>query len=285
MRDFVPPFLLPNISLTIISSSMKKIFLYTIIGLLLGLWAPLSGLLLLWFSPHHALELPDFIAKALQRHLLFFIFILSAASLFFSTFGFFLGRRTDSMTSKNRRLTRELSTDPLTGLGNHRFLHEKFKIEFRKHCTNHQPISCLMMDLDHFKRINDACGHPYGNHVLECFAALLKKCIRARDLAVRYGGEEFLVILPDCNKEEVRKVAERIRKKTQGQVFICRQRRFPLTVSLGAATNYESSGFNYRQLIALSDRALYDAKAKGRNQLIQTTHPMAKKYTVKSLRG
>jgi diguanylate cyclase (GGDEF)-like protein len=250
---------------------MKKILLYTLIGLLLGLWAPLSGLLLLWFSPHSAVQLPDFIAGALRKHLPFFIFILSGASLFFSTFGFFLGRRTDSMTSKNRRLTHETLTDPLTGLGNHRFLHEKFKIEFRKHRTSHQPISCLMMDLDHFKRINDACGHPYGDHVLECFAAVLNKCIRRGDLAARYGGEEFFVILPHCDQEEVRKVGERIRKETTGQVFICRQKRFPLTVSLGAVTSYESSGFNYQQLIALSDKALYDAKEKGRNRLIQTT--------------
>ena len=256
---------------------MKKILLYTLIGLLLGLWAPLSGLLLLWFSPHSALQLPDFIAGALRNHLLFFIFILSGASLFFSTFGFFLGRRTDAMASKNRRLTHEVLTDPLTGLGNHRFLHEKFKLEFRKHRISHQPISCLMMDLDHFKRINDACGHPYGDYILECFAAVLKKCVRAGDLAARYGGEEFLVILPHCDKAEVGRVAERIRAATERQVFIHRQKRYPLTVSLGAVTSYESSGFNYRQLITLSDRALYDAKEKGRNQLIQTTLRMAKR--------
>jgi diguanylate cyclase (GGDEF)-like protein len=260
---------------------MKKILLYSLIGLLLGLWAPLGALFLLWFSPHASLDLPDFVAGALRKHLPYFIFTLSATGLFFSTFGFFLGRRTDAMASKNRRLSREVLTDPLTGLGNHRFLHEQFKLEFRRHRASRRPISCLMMDLDHFKRINDACGHPYGDFVLERFAAVVKKSIRAGDLAARYGGEEFLVILPDCDREELRTVAERIRKQTQRQIFTRRRKRFPLTVSLGAVTSYESSGFNYRQLIALSDRALYDAKEKGRNQLIQTTLRMNRNIRAK----
>ncbi|HTC21147.1 MAG TPA: GGDEF domain-containing protein, partial [bacterium] len=213
---------------------MKKILLYSLIGLLLGLWAPLGALLLLWFSPHASLDLPDFVAGALRKHLPYFICTLSATGLFFSIFGFFLGRRTDAMAGNNRRLTREVLTDPLTGLGNHRFLHERFKLEFRRHRSSHRPISCLMMDLDHFKRINDACGHPYGDFVLERFAAVLKKCVRSRDLAARYGGEEFLVILPDCDRAELRTVAERIRKQTQGLIFTHRGKRFPLTVSLGA---------------------------------------------------
>jgi diguanylate cyclase (GGDEF)-like protein len=257
---------------------MKKILLYTLIGLMLGLWAPLGALLLLWVSPHASLDLPDFVAGALRRHLFYFIFTLSATGLFFSIFGFFLGRRTDAMASRNRRLNHEVLTDPLTGLGNHRFLHERFKLEFRKHRASREPISCLMMDLDHFKRINDACGHPYGDFILEHFAAVVKKCIRGEDLAARYGGEEFLVILPNCDKEEVGRVAERIRRETEDQVFTYRRKRVPLTVSLGAVTSYEDWGFNYRQLIALSDRALYDAKEKGRNQLIQTTLRRAKEY-------
>jgi diguanylate cyclase (GGDEF)-like protein len=250
---------------------MKKILLYTLIGLLLGFWAPISTLLLLWLSPHSARELTSFLASQMRNHLLISILILSGFGLLFPIFGFFLGRRTDSWTLRTRLLTREVLTDPLTGLGNHRFLHEQFKIEFRKHRTSRRPISCLMMDLDHFKRINDACGHPYGDYVLERFAALLKKCVRERDLAARYGGEEFLVILPDCDKEEVRMVAERIRLETQRQIFTRHKKRIFLTVSLGAVTSYESSGLNYRQLIALSDRALYDAKREGRNQLIQTS--------------
>jgi diguanylate cyclase (GGDEF)-like protein len=133
-----------------------------------------------------------------------------------------------------------------------------------------------MMDLDHFKRINDSCGHPYGDYILERFAAILKRSVREGDLSARYGGEEFLVILPDCDKSEVRTVGERIRRVTEGEVFTHGKKPVPLTVSLGAATSYESSGLNYRQLIALADRALYDAKENGRNQLIHTVLRMKK---------
>ena len=167
---------------------MKKILLYTLIGLALGLWAPLVAILLLWYSPHAIQEIPEFLAQSIRNHWFYFLFILSAASGFFSFFGFFLGRRTDAMALKNRLLNKEVLTDPLTGLGNQRFLHQKFKIEFRKHRTSHEPISCLMMDLDHFKRFNDTCGHPYGDYVLENFATVVKKCVRMGDLAARYGG-------------------------------------------------------------------------------------------------
>ena len=249
---------------------MKKILLYTLIGLALGLWAPLGALLTLWYSPHAALELPDFISGALRKHLFFFLFTLSIMSAFFSIFGYFLGRRTDAMRRYNKRLTREVLTDPLTGLGNHRFLHESFKLEFRKHRANRKPISCLMMDLDHFKRVNDTCGHPYGDYVLESFALVIKKCIRAGDLAARYGGEEFLIILPNCGQDEVMRVGERIREGTKRLVFKYHRKRIILTVSLGSATSFESEGLNYQTLIDLSDKALYEAKKQGRNQLIQS---------------
>jgi diguanylate cyclase (GGDEF)-like protein len=269
--DFhVAPMSIPN-HWTYYRYTMKKKLLYSLIGLLLTLWSPFSTLLLLWFSPRAALEITGYIDGAMKNHLHIFVLSLAVAGLFFPIYGFFLGRRIDAMTKKNSSLNHEVLTDPLTGLGNHRFLHEKFQREFHKHQDSKQPLSCLMMDLDHFKQINDDCGHPFGDHVLECFAQVLKNSIREGDMASRYGGEEFLVVLPDCGEEEVKRVAERIRQETEKCVLSHCDKPVSLTVSLGAVTSYESEGFNYRQLIALSDRALYDAKAKGRNQLIQTS--------------
>ena len=255
---------------------MKKVWLYTLIGLLLTLWSPFSTLLLLGVSPHASEEIGGYIAGVFKNHLRFFVISLATAGLFFPIFGFFLGRWTDALTGKNKSLNEEVLTDPLTGLGNHRFLHEKFQIEFRKHKDNGLPISCLMMDLDHFKQINDDHGHPFGDHVLECFAQVLKTCVRAGDLACRYGGEEFLVVLPNCNQEEVRAVGERVRRETEACGLNHSGKTVKLTVSLGAVTSYGNEGLNYQQLIDLSDRSLYDAKEKGRNQMIQTSLRMGK---------
>jgi diguanylate cyclase (GGDEF)-like protein len=160
-------------------------------------------------------------------------------------------------------------TDPLTGLGNHRFLHDVFKIEFRKHMSTRQPLSCLMMDLDHFKIVNDTYGHPFGDYVLKHFSALVKKSIRQGDTATRYGGEEFLCILPNCDKEEAKAVAERIRHATETYPFSHQEKRVRVTVSVGTVTGYQRAGASYHNLIVLADQALYEAKRRGRNRVVQ----------------
>ena len=259
---------------------MRKSYFFALLGFALALGAPLGILALrLLTSP---LPFPGFAQEEWTNHHFFYLYMLVSTPLAFSLFGFLLGRKTDLLLSENLELTDEVLTDPLTGLGNHRFLHDTFKIEFRRHKESRLPISCLMLDLDHFKHINDTYGHPFGDYVLKHFSMILKRNIRSGDTAARYGGEEFLCILPNCSKEEVRTVAERIRKATESHIFPHKREPVKLTVSLGAVTSYESSGLNYRQLIALSDRALYDAKHKGRNQLVQTSLTMRKKFPRKS---
>jgi|SRR5579871_1692538 len=241
---------------------MRRSYLYALLGLLLGVSAPLGAILLLWFSPHPALRLPYFIEEEWQDHLFFFTYMLVGTSLVFSLFGFLLGRKADF-------LLREVLTDPLTGLGNHRFLHDVFKIEFRRHVTTRQPLSCLMMDLDHFKKVNDAYGHPVGDHVLKHFATQVKKSIREGDTATRYGGEEFLCILPNCDAPEALAVAERIRKSTMDCPLQHNEKIVRITVSIGTVTGYQRTGSSYRHLIDLADQALYDAKRRGRNCVVQ----------------
>ena len=249
---------------------MKKSFLFTLAGLLFGLGAPLGALLLLWFSPHPALQLPYFIVEEWRDHLFFFCYMLAGTSLAFGLFGFFLGRSADIIESTNRRLALLATEDELTGLGNHRFLHETFKVEFRKHLDERKPLSCLMMDLDRFKRVNDTYGHPFGDYVLKHFAALVKKSIRSGDLATRYGGEEFLCILPHCDAKEARQVAERICRDTEKYPFTNGQKLVKVTVSIGTATSLGRSDHSYHHLVGLADQALYEAKRKGRNRVVQS---------------
>lgn len=238
-------------------------------GVLAGAGAPLGALFILWLSPHPAFRLPDFILEEWRDHLFFLNYMLVGTSSAFGLFGYLLGRNTDRLMEKNRELSSEVLTDSLTGLGNHRFLHDVFKVEFRRHLDTRRPISCLMMDLDHFKRVNDAYGHPFGDYVLKHFAGLVKRSIRQGDTASRYGGEEFLCILPNCDMEEARAVAERIRKETESYPFMNNKKPVRVTVSVGTVTGYQRSGANYRNLIVLADQALYEAKRRGRNKVVQ----------------
>ncbi len=255
---------------------MKKSYFFALVGLALGAGAPVGAFLLRCVTPTFPFSL--FYRQEMVEHGFFYIYMLVGTCLVFSIFGFFIGRSEDLLIHKDVILSKEVLTDPLTGLGNHRFLHDTFKVEFRRHVTSRQPISCLMLDLDHFKVINDTYGHPFGDYVLKQFAGLVKRSIRVDDVAARYGGEEFLCILPNCDQDQARTVAERIRRETERHSFSHGGKKVKVTVSLGAVTSYESSGLNYRQLIALSDQALYEAKKKGRNQVVQTTLQMMKKY-------
>ncbi|HJT25048.1 MAG TPA: GGDEF domain-containing protein [bacterium] len=250
---------------------MRKAYWFALLGFLLGFGGPLGALLLLWFSPHPALRLPAFIVEEWRENLFFFTYMLVGSSLVFAAFGYFSGRRQDALLDKNVLLSDEVLTDSLTGLGNHRFLHEVFRIEFRKHVATRQPLSCLMMDLDLFKRVNDRYGHPFGDYVLKHFAGLVKRSIREGDTATRYGGEEFLCILPNCDALEALAVAERIRLGTEAYPFLHGKKRVKVTVSIGTVTGYRRSGSNYRNLIFLADQALYEAKRRGRNRVVQKT--------------
>lgn len=254
---------------------MRKCHLYAVLGFLLGLGSPLGALLGLCLLDHATLPLADFAVQEWRDYSLFFNYMFVATTLFFSLFGFFLGYRQDL-------LNKEAVTDPLTGLGNQRFLHEVFKIEFSRHVLTGRPISCLMIDLDHFKKVNDTYGHPFGDCVLRNFASLIQKHLREGDAAVRYGGEEFLCILPNCDRKEARAVAERIRGGTEHCCFAEGKKRTKITISAGLITSYGDASLSYSDLIDLSDQALYRAKQKGRNQVIQTTTRLGKEHSDKS---
>jgi predicted signal transduction protein with EAL and GGDEF domain len=193
---------------------MKRSFLLALLGLVLGLGSPFGALVLLWHFPHPNLSIPAFLDEEWRDHFFFFTYMTTGTCLAFTLFGFWIGRDEDRVLQRNRRLTDQVLTDPLTGLGNHRYLHESFSVEYRRHRISKRPLSCLMMDLDHFKRVNDTYGHPFGDFVLQHFSKIIQNSIRQGDIASRYGGEEFLCILPNCDSAEALQVAERIRKNT-----------------------------------------------------------------------
>lgn len=167
-----------------------------------------------------------------------------------------------------REQLRELSIrDPLTGLLNRRHMEESLLREISRATRTKQPLSVLMMDVDHFKHFNDTYGHEAGDHVLKEFGHLLQKQVRESDIACRYGGEEFTLILPEADCDTASDIGNRIRSAVMDlQLVVGRQSLGRVTISGGIAV-FPEDGDTIQQLLARADEALYDAKKNGRNRI------------------
>jgi diguanylate cyclase (GGDEF)-like protein len=175
---------------------------------------------------------------------------------------------------KRARLFQEMqslaSSDPLTGLRNRRNLFELGRMEFDRSQHMNQHFSCLMLDLDHFKAINDSHGHPIGDLVLQEVAKRSQSCIRDTDIIGRYGGEEFLIFLPETDMESAVQVAERLRKSIADTPIQIAEKELQITVSIGVSKRDENTP-ELQTIIARADQAMYIAKHKGRNQVAIST--------------
>ncbi len=167
----------------------------------------------------------------------------------------------------NDRLREWAIRDGLTGLYNHRHFQEQLLTEFARARRYAQPLACLMIDLDHFKRINDTCGHPFGDEVLKQLARTLTDVARQADIIARYGGEEFVVVLPSTDLEGARRFAERVRAEVAARPVRADGQAVDITLSVGVATSRTPGVDNERALIKRADAALYEAKRAGRNRV------------------
>jgi two-component system cell cycle response regulator len=154
-------------------------------------------------------------------------------------------------------------TDQLTGLSNRRVLDTRLPAEVDRAAETGAPLSVLLIDLDHFKTINDTHGHDVGDRVLEQFAKVLQDEVRAIDVACRQGGEEFAVVMPGADIDMARSAAERLRARVAGEEFV---KGLRITVSLGVS-GFEA-GDTAARMIKRADRALYAAKQRGRNRVV-----------------
>ncbi|MBB4570549.1 PleD family two-component system response regulator [Rhizobium leucaenae] len=160
-------------------------------------------------------------------------------------------------------------TDALTGLNNRRYLDNHLKILFNRSLTRGRPLSVLITDIDRFKQVNDTYGHDAGDEVLKEFAARIRSTVRGADLACRYGGEEFVVVMPDTPPEVSASVAERLRAAVETMPFTLREAGVALnvTASFGISSRLETVE-TPEQLMKQADRALYEAKHGGRNRVV-----------------
>jgi diguanylate cyclase (GGDEF)-like protein len=167
-----------------------------------------------------------------------------------------------------RRLLETLATtDPLTGLSNRRQIMARLEEECERIQRGGIGLSCIMLDVDHFKQVNDTYGHQQGDEVLKMIASQARASLRAYDVVGRYGGEEFIVLLPETDLETAQAVAERLRMAIQASALLrtATGHPQPTTVSLGL-TQWRS-GDTVDTLIHRADEALYRAKANGRNRI------------------
>jgi diguanylate cyclase (GGDEF)-like protein/PAS domain S-box-containing protein len=180
----------------------------------------------------------------------------------------------------NIRLREALRTqsvrDALTGLYNRRYLEEVLEREIRRAGRGAQSLGILMLDLDHFKRFNDTYGHDAGDVVLREASAFLLKNVRAEDFVFRFGGEEFVVILPTADQDGVQGRGERLRRKMKELVVMHQGRSLGMvTFSVGVAA-FPQHGSSPRELMAAADGALYEAKRSGRDRVVVASNPAEK---------
>jgi len=195
---------------------------------------------------------------------------LVGGTAFVILLGFFywlLGLVGQRLEQDNQHLREMAEHDGLTGLYNHRMYYLQLEEEFMRRSRTEAPISILLLDIDHFKLVNDRYGHLAGDMALKTLSELVMGSCRRLDMACRYGGEEITVILPETDAEGAMEIAERLRKAVEAYHFeLGGSKSGHITVSIGVSTSSKSIRSS-RELTESADRALYHAKEQGRNRV------------------
>jgi len=177
-------------------------------------------------------------------------------------------RLVDSLRVANMELEKLATTDGLTGLFNHRYFYNRLEEEYNISLRYHVSLSCIMLDIDFFKKINDTYGHRKGDTILKELARVILRTIRKTDVAARYGGEEFVILLPHTEEKGAMFQAERIRTSVKKSKYSALPAKEPLTISLGITTCNQEDISRAEDLVKFADKALYEAKKRGRNQSV-----------------
>jgi two-component system, cell cycle response regulator len=184
-----------------------------------------------------------------------------------------LDRINHELEEKRAALEHLSRTDGLTGLVNRRHFEERLAAEWARSERYRAPLSCMLLDIDHFKKVNDTWGHPFGDVVLKEVAAVARRALRDVDVIARYGGEEIIALLPETSPDEAWRAAERVRMGVEAMRLTCRTVEPPeqvrCTASIGVSTAPSPAVESAEQLVQLADECLYEAKQGGRNQVRQ----------------
>ena len=167
----------------------------------------------------------------------------------------------------HERLQRLAALDALTGVYNRRFGLGRLHEEFGRAVRASTPLAVMMLDVDHFKTVNDTYGHPVGDRILKSVCAIARTSLREGDVLLRYGGEEFMIVLPAASAEDITTVGERLRRAVEGSFLRDGEKSIKVTISIGGAAFPDANVQSEQDLIALADEALYRAKEGGRNRV------------------
>ena len=203
----------------------------------------------------------------IAAHPLLYTYLLVATTAAFALFGTLLGAREDALYALNTALAERSVTDSLTGLKNHQYFFARLGEELSRHRREDKPLSLVVMDLDHFKQVNDTHGHPAGDRVLAAVADAGRDVLRREDTLARLGGEEFGFLLPGLDLDAAMEVAERVQQAIESvRVPLDSGAALRVKVSIGVASAVQAST-DAAELYARVDAALYDAKVRGRDQI------------------
>jgi diguanylate cyclase len=167
----------------------------------------------------------------------------------------------------NKELEKISRVDGLTGLYNRRYWEEQFELEYKREKRHDHPSSVVMIDIDHFKKVNDNYGHPAGDDVIRSLAHIIKKATRETDICGRYGGEEFALLLPNTPVANVEFLTERIRRLVEKYTVIHEDHEINFTISIGIA-GFKGDFKSHTHWLEAADQALYTAKESGRNKVV-----------------
>ncbi len=177
-------------------------------------------------------------------------------------------KKNKALTLLNERLNVQATVDPLTGLFNRREFNRRLKEEWARFQRHARPLSLIMLDIDHFKRVNDDHGHECGDSVLQALGKLMRNRQRKHDVLSRFGGEEFIILLPETKLDAAFNVAESLRNRVRNHTFTCKASRLTVHISLGVSSAGDQGPVNEDDLIKLADLAMYRAKEDGRNRSV-----------------